>query len=66
MNDLLTPSEVAKLAQRTNQTVWRDIKRGILPAKRYGWTHLVAIADVPAYLARPKETHKRTIKPLEL
>lgn len=48
--------EVAKLSNRHKQTVWRDVRRGILPAKLIGGMYLISLKDLQAYLQRPKET----------
>jgi putative molybdopterin biosynthesis protein len=49
---LLTPTEVARLAQVSRETVYREISRGELPAIHIGRQLRIDPTDLDQYLGR--------------
>lgn len=45
-----TPLEAAQLLRRHRRTVYRDIKAGLLPAKKFGGRWLVDLAELERQL----------------
>jgi excisionase family DNA binding protein len=51
---LLTPSEAARLAQVSRDTIYREIDRGVLPAPHVGRLLRIDPDDFRHYLARER------------